>query len=58
MFDPLAQLKAQVADIEKRVRVAVEIAILRETVRFQLSRLMTLDPDNAQYKSALDSIGE
>jgi hypothetical protein len=53
-MDPLKALEDKVAGIEARVRLAVEIAILTETTNFNLSRLATLDPANAQrYLSAI-----
>lgn len=59
MIDPLASLKSEIGDIEKRVRVGVETAILREQAVFILSRLTWLDEDRKEsYKSALAALGE
>lgn len=54
MIDPLAALTGKIAEIKADVQRAVEIAILTETTKFNLSRLATLDPDKAQlYLAAI-----
>ncbi len=59
MTNPLDAIKSEIAGIETRVRIAVETAILRESVRTGLSRLATLDTDRAgSYQAALANVGE
>lgn len=59
MINPLDAIKGDLDRIKKDIRVAVETAILRESVRVALSRLITLDHDRAyKYNSAMDAIGE
>ena len=48
-MDPLGAIAGKVAEIKADVQRAVEIAILTETTKFNLSRLATLDPDKAQF---------
>lgn len=69
-FDPLKPIKdevealvggvkTEIKEIKKDVRIAVETELLRESVRFQLSRLLTLDTDRSEaYGQALSIIGE
>lgn len=60
-MDPLKALEEKVDAIEARVMLAVEIKIIRESVRWELSRLLTLDTDpkkQADYQAALAAIGE
>jgi len=60
-MDPLKALENKVAEIEAKVKTAVEIKIIRETVRWELSRLLTLDPDpkkQGDYQAALAAIGD
>lgn len=59
MINPLDAVKKEIDEIKTDVRIAVETAILRESVRFQLSRLITLDKDRAEvYGNCLQQIGE
>lgn len=59
MFDPLEAVKSEIGDIEKRVRLAVEIAILRQSARFMLFRLPMLDPARKDsYQAAITALGE
>ncbi len=56
-MDPLGPIKDKLEEIKHDVRIAVEVAILEETTRFNLSRLMTLKPDRAvQYQASLDAL--
>ena len=58
-MNPLTGIKTELADLEQRVRIAIETAILREDARVALSRLTTLDPARqADYSRALETIGE
>lgn len=55
----LDSFKAEIATIKQEVRIAVETALLRESVRVGLSRLKTLDPKRQDaYSAALRYIGE
>ncbi len=47
-MDPLKSLTDKIEEIKADVQRRVEIAILRETTKFNLSRLATLDPANAE----------
>lgn len=59
MENPLKAIKSEIEEIKRDVRVAVEIALVREAVRTGLSRLITLDPESGvSYQVALRSIGE
>lgn len=59
MIDPLAALRSEIGDMEKRVLVAVQVAILREGTSFTLARLMLLDPDHAaSYREAMHLVGD
>lgn len=59
-FAPLlTEVNKRIDEIKHDVRVSVETAILRESVKFQLSRLLTLDlTDSHAYQTALDALGE
>lgn len=62
MFDPLAAVEEKIEEkgkeIEARLFLAVQIAILREAAATTLSRLATLDPANATaYRCAIQTIG-
>jgi hypothetical protein len=57
--DGLFGVEGEIKRLESRVRIAVETSLLRESVRVQLSRLATLDPDRAHdYEEALGAVGE
>lgn len=57
-MNPFTGIKTELADLEQRVRIAIETAMLREDARVALSRLKTLDPSRqADYSTALQAIG-
>jgi hypothetical protein len=54
---PLKAINDKLQEIKADVQRAVEIAILRETTKFNLSRLATLDGANAaKYTSMVDEL--
>ncbi len=56
-MDPFKGLTDKIAEIKADVQRTVEIAILTETTKFNLSRLATLDPENAaKYKAFVDQL--
>jgi hypothetical protein len=56
IFDPI---EAKIEQIKADVRLAVEIAIYRETAKTVLSRLATLDVANStEYLSAIQALGD
>lgn len=57
-FAPFDQISAKIEEIKHDVRVAVEVAILEESVRFHLGWLTQLKPDRAEtYGQMLSLIG-
>jgi hypothetical protein len=54
-MDPFKSITDKIEEIKDEVQRRVEIAILRETTKFNLSRLATLDPKNAdKYTGIVD----
>jgi hypothetical protein len=47
-MNPLDLINSKIKEIKADVQRAVEIAILKETTKFNLSRLATLDTENAE----------
>ncbi len=52
-MDPIKILGDKIEEIKDEVERRVEIAILTQMTKFNLSRLATLDPMNAAYVSAI-----
>lgn len=55
-MNPLDYIDKKLAEMKAAVQRDIEIAIVRESVRWQLSRLLTLDADakrQADYQAAL-----
>jgi hypothetical protein len=58
-MDPFAEINDKLKEMEGKLRVAIETAILRESVYFELGRLAQLDTDRApMYESAAAAIGK
>jgi len=58
MLNPIEALKSEFEQVEARVKLAVQIAMYRESVEVALSRLATLDPPNYQkYVDAIKAMG-
>lgn len=57
MFDPAKSLNDKIQEIKDDVQRTVQIAILREATKFNLSRLATLDPKSAdKYTGMVDAL--
>lgn len=59
LMNPLDFLKNEIEKVKVEVKVAVETAVLRESLRWQLARLITLDTDRtAVYQEMFNVLGE
>lgn len=58
-MNPLDYIDKKLAEMKAAVQRDIEIAIVRESIRWQISRLLTLDTDakrQADYQAALSAM--